>query len=860
MNRSDDRQSQAHALWGLRIRNQTKRLKFCVQLILATTAIGAFMMPTQTISPSQIAEATDYGKARVISWLTAGTAAQPKVTVRKFNRTLTVPTWMVLSDAGFDTSATLFRRRALQGGWLGFLLGLGVTMFLTRNIRKSGEETFQDRVIGGTRVVSEARLKALTEAVTTALSVRTAEIDARLEERGTSREKATAVEKQIAALDTRRAKIDTNRETLVADWRATADATGFNQPQRMALIEEAKARAAEPAQRTALIDHRHLVAARAVTFAAEKLGERQSVFSTGALHEEAGRFGLGKVSYSAIALAVANSARNGDLSPRTFIDKRGAEFQGFTTRANIENEKILLRIEANGRGQVAPLVSRIEAAKTVAWTANAAERNGLPWTSDQCLATTRLLSSRNRITAIQGYAGTAKTTTVLATYAHEAAAKRWNLSALAPTASAATVLGEALKMRGDTVARHLLAPETRQHAGPSVWIVDEASMLSARDMAKLMVAAVKADARVILVGDVKQLGSVGAGAAFAQLQGAGMETAKLAEIVRQTNPLTREAVEASIQGDARRALGALDRGGGKIIAHADHGERMREIAKDFAALSARDQRGTIVIDPSRAGRDALNAEIRTRLAASGQLTGEAVAIRTLESKGLTKAEARDARSYEIGDVVCFTRDYPDKGIARHEAVTVKSVDHVKNAVSLERPDGNTVDWRPRQWGASRSESFTPGSAELMKGDRIEFTRNDRSLARANGTRADVIAINPEERTARIRLDNGTFQTLNLDKSTDQHLRHGYAQTAHAAQGRTAERAMIHADSRATNLVDQKMMYVAISRARTSAAVYTDDRTKLVSALNERAGIAQTAIGEAALPSARASKAIGAGLG
>jgi ATP-dependent exoDNAse (exonuclease V) alpha subunit len=40
--------------------------------------------------------------------------------------------------------------------------------------------------------------------------------------------------------------------------------------------------------------------------------------------------------------------------------------------------------------------------------------------------------------------------------------------------------------------------------------------------------------------------------------------------------------------------------------------------------------------------------------------------------------------------------------------------------------------------------------------------------------------------------------------------------------------MIHADSRATNLVDQKMMYVGISRAKTSAAVYTDDRAKLVS--------------------------------
>jgi ATP-dependent exoDNAse (exonuclease V) alpha subunit len=425
------------------------------------------------------------------------------------------------------------------------------------------------------------------------------------------------------------------------------------------------------------------------------------------------------------------------------------------------------------------------------------------------------------------------------------------------TASAATVLGQALDMRGDTVARHLLAPEGRQHSGPSAWIVDEASMLSAHDMAQLLVAAERANARVILVGDVKQLGSVGAGAAFAQLQSAGMDTAKLAEIVRQTNALTKEAVEASIQGDARRALDALDRGGGKIVAHTDNAERTKAMAKDYAALSPSDQRRTLVIDPSRAGRDALNAEIRTQLVASGRLTGEAISMRTLESKGLTRAEALDARSYAIGDIVRFARDYDAKGIARRETLAVTGVDPGKNAITLAKADGQSVDWRPRQWGAANSEAFTPGSLDLMKGDRIEFTRNDRALGRENGARASVIAVDGEERTTRVRLDNGKFQTLSLDNAADQHLRHGYAQTAHAAQGRTAERVMVHADSRATNLVDQKMMYVAVSRAKASAAVYTDDRGKLVSALHERAGERQVAIADA---SRQAGMAQGAGMG
>jgi conjugative relaxase-like TrwC/TraI family protein len=700
-------------------------------------------------------------------------------------------------------------------------------------------------------------IKGVSPQAIEAFSERAAQVEARLAERGQTRETASAAEKQIAALDTRAVKENVNRAELVKDWRETADSAGFGQASRLALVEQAKLTAAQTEHAPLLTAQGEITAHQAVAFAAEKLGERQSVFSAADLEKEAGRFGLGAVTQTQIGAAMDRATKDGALAPRTFIDKRGAEFAGFTTASNIDNEQRLLRAEANGRGRVAAIQIPAQAAKAVARAALASEH---PWTPDQQIAAKALLTSQNRVAAVQGYAGTAKTTTVLATVAREAQSQGYDVTALAPTASAARTLGEALALRGETVAKHLMTQAPVNTNGRSVWIVDEASMLSARDTATLLESAAKANAHLILVGDVKQLGSVGAGAAFAQLQDAGMATAKLAEIVRQTNPLTKEAVEASIHGDARRALDALDRGGGKIIALPDPVERMKVMARDYAALSPKDQRSTIVIDPSRAGRDALNAEIRTQLDASGRLTGVTVAMRTLESKGLTKAEARDARSYEIGDVVRFARDYPDKGIAKRESVTVIGIDPAKHAVALEKANGQTVDWRPRQWGAGKSEAFTPASVELMKGDRIEFTRNDRNLSRENGGRAQVVSVNAQDQTARVRLNSGKFQTLDLNKSTDQHLRHGYVQTAHAAQGRTAERVMIHADSRATNLVDQKMMYVAVSRAKMSAAVYTNDRAKLVSAISERAGLTQTTIARAMVPTPKVAKVIRSGLG
>ncbi len=698
---------------------------------------------------------------------------------------------------------------------------------------------------------STFEIVGVPERVIAALSQRTAAIDARLAERGTSREQASAAEKQIAALDTRDAKQHSDHRALRTEWRATADAQGFDQVAREALVAGARGTASGAAHSTEAA-----LAQNAVAFATAKLSEREAVFDEATLAKEAGDYAFGRVDHAAIVSAIDIAREGGALVPRTFLDKRGAEFAGFTTPQAIETERMMLRIEAAGRGMATPLANRVTAARIVERAMRASGRSGHTWTDDQKRANAELLSSRDRVAGVQGYAGTAKTTTVLATYVREAARQGYAVMALAPTASAALVLGEALGTRGDTVARHLIAPPSA--GGKAVWVVDEASMLSAYGTARLLTAAEKSGARVVLVGDVKQLGSVGAGAAFAQLQSAGMPTARLAEIVRQSNSLTREAVEASIEGDARKALAALDRGGGRIIEAADRDSRFAAIAKDYAARDADLRSKTLVIEPSREGRDALTAEIRAALAKAGALTGPAVGMRSLVPKSLTRAEARDPSSYERGDVVRFTRDYADKGVTRGIAYQIEAVDVAKAAISLRGQNGENIDWRLRQWGAGKSEAFEPQALELKAGDRIQFTRNDRDAGRINGLRGTVIDVDTAERIATVSLANGREQNLSLDAPRNQHIRHAYVETAFAAQGRTADDVMIHADSKATNLVDQKMLYVAMSRARNSAAIFTDDRAKLVSGIRERAGVAQAALDGASSQPVNA-KAYGIGL-
>lgn len=110
------------------------------------------------------------------------------------------------------------------------------------------------------------------------------------------------------------------------------------------------------------------------------------------------------------------------------------------------------------------------------------------------------------------------------------------------------------------------APETSPAATASstaAWQTKRASW--ARDAEALLAHANADSARLVLVGNVVQLGNVEPGRSFGQLEDHGMATFKLEKIVRQSNQHTRKAVEAMLAGDAEKAFAALDAGGRRIV-------------------------------------------------------------------------------------------------------------------------------------------------------------------------------------------------------------------------------------------------------------------------------------------------------
>ena len=85
-------------------------------------------------------------------------------------------------------------------------------------------------------------------------------------------------------------------------------------------------------------------------------------------------------------------------------------------------------------------------------------------------------------------------------------------------------------------------------------ILDEASLVSNKQMLNIINIAKTLDIKLILQGDTKQLSSVEAGKPFHQLQQAGMKTVVMCDILRQKNQELKQAVELTINSQIKQAI------------------------------------------------------------------------------------------------------------------------------------------------------------------------------------------------------------------------------------------------------------------------------------------------------------------
>ena len=129
---------------------------------------------------------------------------------------------------------------------------------------------------------------------------------------------------------------------------------------------------------------------------------------------------------------------------------------------------------------------------------------------------------------------------------------------------------------------------------------------------------------------------------------------------------------------------------------------------------------------------------------------------------------------------------------------------------------------------TRLSAFVPKQQPLAPGDLIRITANNRALGLVNGDLGKVLDIEPNQYRLTVEFNDG--RKVSMDCSQPLIMDYGYCSTVYSAQGQTCERVMIEADANSltSNL---KSFYVAISRARQTAKIYTDDRELLPLAMS-----------------------------
>ena len=736
------------------------------------------------------------------------------------------------------SNETLYRRQKL--------IGMVYRSELARELAALGygiEKTHAD---------GRFEIAAVPRGIVEAFSTRRAEIEAAMEARGLGDPGSNPQLAERAALMTRAHKREVDREALQGSWREQAASLDFSPD---AVVEAARRRLsrgldAEAPEAGASRDRdiagpgetdrgpgRDKVrgagpATQAVSWAMEHLSEREAVFARSDLLAAALAWKPGAVSVEAAGQAIDALQRDGHLHAAPAI----AGGEGLTTDTALADERETVGLMRTGRERGQVLMRGRKVRQHL--------HNG-PLTGGQKQAVAAILSSKDRIVGVQGYAGTGKT--AMLNRARALAEKSgYRMLGLAPSASAVQTLAAESGIASETLQGFLArnagvaegrltrkgARDMRDAFSKTVLVVDEGSLASTvqtRDL--LRIANTLRIPRVVLVGDEKQLDAVDAGKPFAQLQQAGMRTAVMDEIMRQREPALKEAVEASIAGDIRTAFEKLGSGVAQVKADNIAGA----VAARWLRLSPEERENTGVMAPSHELRVAINGHIRERLAREGAIHGPAFQGERLVSRGYTRAEKALAANYAPGDVVAFHRRYRRLGVAKGDERRVVEVDHGSRTVVLADARGGTVAWKPGHLAGRHggSEVYRADPVELRAGDRVRWTRNDRDLGLVNSRTAEVVSV--EDGRVSFRLEDGRALTLGRGDPQLRHLDHAHASTAHAFQGRTVDNVIAAMEANHPHLTTQKSFYVEISRARYRAELVTDDAARLRERLEATTG-------------------------
>ncbi len=299
------------------------------------------------------------------------------------------------------------------------------------------------------------------------------------------------------------------------------------------------------------------------------------------------------------------------------------------------------------------------------------KENNVTYSEQQCQAIT--LSIQSSLFIMTGGPGTGKTTTTKAII-NECEHRNLNVLLAAPTGRAAKRMTESTGRPAKTIHRLLEYKQgifTRNESNPinaQVIIIDEASMIDTmlmRDMLK----AVSDKTKLIIVGDIDQLPSIGAGCVLKDIIESGQfPLVRLTEIYRQGR-------NSNIIMNAHQ----VNKGLMPYISNADEGQKKNDFW--FFKIEDRDKIADTIIDlvknkvPQKFGFKYEDIQVLSPMRRESDPIGSIqlnLKIQEAINPNGQKAATRGATQFRVGDRIMQTKNNYDKDIFNGDIGTVSA--------------------------------------------------------------------------------------------------------------------------------------------------------------------------------------------
>jgi conjugative relaxase-like TrwC/TraI family protein len=598
----------------------------------------------------------------------------------------------------------------------------------------------------------------------------------------------------IATLETRPEKSDLTKGFLLDSWNKQARDIGYPNDKLTSLVTAAfNNKTVHDISVNSVI--RHVV---------NDLTSTESTFTNSDLIKHSLALSMGKYNKNDIT---------NEISKNVTGDKLFTEIAPgiYSTDKMIETEKNILRMLESGKGKVNPLMSKEEAEKFI----NSFENNnknivthGL--TKDQRNLFIDVMTSSDQFIVVQGDAGTGKTT-IFKAVADACEEKLVTLSGHSKTGKAVEEFVSATGAKGSTVDSFLL--HNSKDSGSSLRIIDEASMLGSLQTHSMIDRAVDDNARLILLGDMKQLQAIDAGRAFQDAQEKGdIHVVKLSQGIRQKNTYTIKLAElAKSKYKINDAVNLINENN-KLYERTSFDDR-RDIILE---LYKNDSSNSIVVTSTNKEKDVLNSDIRSYLVNNNIIDSKGFLFNTQAPISLVGIEKRFSSHYEIENTIHIKKSF--NGIEPGTSGKIINIDLNNNTITAALDNGSIEKIDMFKNGDKISGSVDT-IKEFAKGDHIMFLKNDKLIGVNNGQPGTINSI---DESGIINVSVGKNR-INVNLHHYNYVDHAYAITDYKSQGGSYSKVIFSALADRVNL---NSFYVAATRAKDDFYLLTDDVDQL----------------------------------